>query len=73
MSNFDEQSTSNFPFKISNDCQGIPQIQVKWKGKFHQFYPEEISALISSKNSKICRNLIKQTNYGYCYFNSILF
>jgi heat shock protein 1/8 len=47
----------HWPFKVVEDGNGKPKIDVEWKGERHQFLPEEISAAVLVK--------MKQTAEAY--------
>nr|AHV85518.1 heat shock protein 70 kDa [Mucochytrium quahogii] len=58
---FDEPSVQNdlkhFPFKVSGDSSGKPEIKVDFKGQQKTFKPEEISSMVLAK--------MKQTAESY--------
>lgn len=52
-----QSDMKHWPFKVVEDSNGKPKIDVEWKGERHQFLPEEISAAVLVK--------MKQTAESY--------
>jgi heat shock protein 1/8 len=47
-----------WPFKVVDDGQGNPKVEVQYLNKAHQFSPQEISAMVLTK---VCKSL--QANF----------
>lgn len=51
----------HWPFKVVEDSNGKPKIDVEWKGQRHQFLPEEISAAVLVKMKQTAEAYLGQT------------
>jgi len=56
-----QKELKHYPFSVTDDGKGRPQITVEFKGETKKFYPEEISAMVLQKMKAIAESYLGQT------------
>jgi L1 cell adhesion molecule like protein len=53
-----QKDIANFPFKVKNDGNNKPVVEVEFNGETKEFYPEAISAMVLTKMKEVAESFL---------------